>query len=39
MPMESRVKFPSPQNNMSWASQQESVVAFSRTTEVDGDLF
>lgn len=36
--MESRVKFWSPQN-MSGASQQNSVAAFSQTKQVDGDLF
>ena len=38
MSMESRVKFWIPQN-ISGTSQQNSVAAFSLTTEVDGDLF
>ena len=35
---ESQVKFHSPQN-ISGASQQNNIAAFSLTTEVDGDLF
>ena len=38
MPMESLVKFHSPKN-ISGASQQNSIAAFSWRTEVDGDLF
>ena len=36
--MESQVKFRSPQN-ISGASQQNSVAAFSYKTEIDGDVF
>ena len=38
MPLESGVKFRSPQN-ISGGSQQNSDAAFCQTTEVDGDLF
>ena len=37
MPMEGLVKFRSPQN-ISGASNQDSVAAFSLTTGVDGDI-
>ena len=37
MPMESRVKFRSPQN-ICGGSQQNSDAAFCQTTEVDGGL-
>ena len=38
MPMESQVHSCSPQN-ISGASQQNSIVTFSLTNEVNGDLF
>ena len=38
MLIESQVKFHSPQN-ISGASRQNNIAAFSLTTEVDGDLF
>ena len=38
MPMESQIKFQG-QQNISGASQQNSVAAFSLTTEADGEFF
>ena len=38
MLMESKVKFPCPLN-ISGASQKDSIAAFPKTTELNGDLF